>query len=93
MIPLRMSYLQFKEQFPKIIALVRIDEDTVQAFGDDARIVASVCQLELLDFDSGRGRRIPFVGLRQEALDACVGQLTARGYEVALIEPPEAETD
>lgn len=91
MVPLRVSYLQFKERFPKIIALVRVDDDTVQAFGEDARIVARVCHLELLDFDAGRGQSIPFVGLHQEALDAYVGQLMARGYEVALLEPPEAE--
>ena len=92
MVPLRVSYLQFKEQFPKIIALVRVDDDTVQAFGEDARIVASVCHLELLGFDPGGGQSIPFVGLHQEVLNTCAGQLIARGYEVALLEPPEAES-
>ena len=91
MVPLRIPYLQFKEQFPKIIAVVRVGDDTFQAFGEDARLVARVCGLDLLSFDLGEGQSIPFVGLHQAALSACIDQLMAEGHELAVVEPPDAQ--
>ena len=85
--PMRRQYLDVKTENPDAIVLV-VQGDTFQAFGDDARIVAKVCGVELLSFQVEKGS-LPFAGFSQGVAKAKIARLIAAGHRVAIIDPPK----
>jgi DNA mismatch repair protein MutS len=84
--PMRSQYLAIKKQYPDIILLFRLG-DFYETFDDDAKIVASVCDVVLTSRPVGADERVPLAGVPYHAVD---------GYKVAIAEqignePPKGE--
>jgi DNA mismatch repair protein MutS len=95
--PMRSQYLAIKKQYPDIILLFRLG-DFYETFDDDARIVASVCDVVLTSRPVGApdGERVPLAGVPYHAVDTYVAKLINAGYKVAIAEqignePPKGE--
>jgi len=95
--PMRSQYLAIKKQYPDIILLFRLG-DFYETFDDDAKIVASVCDVVLTSRPVGGpdGQRVPLAGVPYHAVDGYVAKLINAGYKVAIAEqignePPKGE--
>ena len=93
--PMRSQYLAIKKQYPDIIVLFRLG-DFYETFDDDARIVASVCDVVLTSRPVGADERVPLAGVPYHAVDGYIAKLINAGYKVAIAEqignePPKGE--
>ena len=93
--PMRSQYLAIKKQYPDIILLFRLG-DFYETFDDDARIVASVCDVVLTSRPIGADERVPLAGVPYHAVDGYIARLINAGYKVAIAEqignePPKGE--
>ncbi len=92
MTPLRQQYLQIKRQFPDTIVMFRLG-DFYETFDDDAKTVASVCNIVLTGRDMGTGNRVPLAGVPYHAVETYLAKLIQAGHKVAIVEQTEsAET-
>jgi DNA mismatch repair ATPase MutS len=93
--PLRTQYLTLKRQYPGVILFFRLG-DFYESFDEDARIVASVCDIVLTSRPVGGDERVPLAGVPYHAVDGYVAKLLNAGYKVAIAEqvgsePPQGE--
>ena len=85
MTPLRQQYLRIKKQFPDTIVMFRLG-DFYETFDDDAKIVASVCNIVLTGRDMGTGNRVPLAGVPYHAVETYIAKLIQAGHKVAIVE-------
>jgi len=78
----REDYAKIKEQHPDNITLLRIG-DFMEAFDDDARTVAKVCDI-VLCFQPIGDKRVPLAGFPYWQTEQRVQQLLDAGYKVAI---------
>ncbi len=83
--PIRQQYLALKRQHPDALLLFQLG-DFFEAFDDDARTVAEVCDVALTSREMGRGERLPMAGVPVHAADGYIARLVERGYHVAICE-------
>ncbi len=93
--PMRSQYLALKKQFPDVILFFRLG-DFYETFDDDAKIVASVCDVVLTSRPVGANERVPLAGVPYHAVDTYIAKLINAGYKVAIAEqvgnePPKGE--
>ncbi len=93
--PMRSQYLALKKQYPDIILFFRLG-DFYETFDDDAKIVASVCDVVLTSRPVGADERVPLAGVPYHAVDTYIAKLINAGYKVAIAEqvgnePPKGE--
>jgi DNA mismatch repair protein MutS len=93
--PLRTQYLTLKRQYPGVILFFRLG-DFYETFDEDARIVASVCDIVLTSRPVGGDERVPLAGVPYHAVEGYVAKLLNAGYKVAIAEqvgsePPQGE--
>src|SRR5512139_1222721 len=93
--PMRSQYLALKRQYPDIILFFRLG-DFYETFDDDAKIVASVCDIVLTSRPIGGDERVPLAGVPYHAVEGYVAKLVSAGYKVAIAEqtgsePPQGE--
>ncbi len=79
------EYMQTKFENSGAIVLYRIG-DFFEVMGDDAEKIAQTLDLHLTSRDVGLGRRVPMCGMPENRLDAYMGMLHDRGYDVVLYE-------
>ncbi len=92
---MRSQYLALKKQYPNIILLFRLG-DFYETFDEDAKIVASVCDIVLTSRPVGPDERVPLAGVPYHAVDTYIAKLINAGYKVAIAEqignePPKGE--
>jgi DNA mismatch repair protein MutS len=83
--PIRQQYLALKRQHPDAILLFQLG-DFFESFEDDARTVATVCDVALTSREMGRSERLPMAGVPVHAADGYIARLVERGYHVAICE-------
>jgi len=83
--PLRRQYLRIKKRFPNAIVFFRLG-DFYEAFDDDAKLVASACDIVLTSRPIGKGQRVPLAGIPYHALDNYLPRLISAGHKVAIVE-------
>ena len=83
--PLREQYLRIKKQFPDTIVMFRLG-DFYETFDDDAKMVASVCNIVLTGRDMGTGQRVPLAGVPYHAIETYLAKLIQAGHKVAIVE-------
>jgi DNA mismatch repair protein MutS len=83
--PIRRQYLEVKRRFPQAIVFFRLG-DFYETFDDDARLVARELEITLTSKPMGKDLRVPLAGVPQQALQAHLKKLVARGYKVAICE-------
>jgi DNA mismatch repair protein MutS len=93
--PMRSQYLALKKQYPDIILLFRLG-DFYETFDDDAKTVASVCDVVLTSRPVGADERVPLAGVPYHAVDTYIAKLIGAGFKVAIAEqignePPKGE--
>jgi DNA mismatch repair protein MutS len=93
--PLRSQYLGLKRQYPDVILFFRLG-DFYETFDEDAKIVASVCDIVLTSRPVGGDERVPLAGVPYHAVESYVAKLINAGYKVAIAEqvgtePPRGE--
>ncbi|MGQ9839666.1 MAG: DNA mismatch repair protein MutS [Anaerolineae bacterium] len=93
--PMRSQYLALKKQYPDIILFFRLG-DFYETFDEDAKIVASVCDVVLTSRPVGADERVPLAGVPYHAVDTYIAKLINAGYKVAIAEqvgnePPKGE--
>jgi len=92
---MRSQYLAIKKQYPDIILFFRLG-DFYETFDDDAKLVASVCDVVLTSRPVGADERVPLAGVPYHAVDTYIAKLINAGYKVAIAEqigsePPKGE--
>jgi len=92
---MRSQYLALKKQYPDIILFFRLG-DFYETFDEDAKIVASVCDVVLTSRPVGADERVPLAGVPYHAVDTYIAKLINAGYKVAIAEqvgnePPKGE--
>ncbi len=85
MTPLRQQYLRIKKQFPDTIVMFRLG-DFYETFDDDAKTVASACNIVLTGRDMGTGQRVPLAGVPYHAVESYLAKLIQAGHKVAIVE-------
>src|SRR5512146_2662068 len=85
MTPLQQQYLRIKKQFPDTIVMFRLG-DFYETFDDDAKTVASVCNIVLTGRDMGTGNRVPLAGVPYHAIETYLARLIHAGHKVAIVE-------
>ncbi len=93
--PMRSQYLALKKQYPDIVLFFRLG-DFYETFDDDAKLVASVCDVVLTSRPVGADQRVPLAGVPYHAVDTYIAKLINAGYKVAIAEqlgnePPKGE--
>jgi DNA mismatch repair protein MutS len=83
--PVRMQYLQIRQQNPDAILFFRMG-DFYEMFDDDAEIVARELEIALTRRDFGRGEKSPMAGIPHHAADGYIARLVSKGYRVAVCE-------
>jgi DNA mismatch repair protein MutS len=83
--PARRQYLQIKSQYPDTIVLFRLG-DFYEAFDDDAKTVAQVCDIVLTSRPVGNGQRAPLAGVPYHAVDGYIAKLVHAGHKVAIVD-------
>jgi DNA mismatch repair protein MutS len=92
MTPLRQQYLRIKNQFPDAIVMFRLG-DFYETFDDDAKTVASVCNIVLTGREMGTGNRVPLAGVPYHALETYLAKLVSAGHKVAIVEQTGTEPE
>ncbi|MBM3131226.1 MAG: DNA mismatch repair protein MutS [Chloroflexi bacterium] len=85
MTPVRQQYLRIKKQYPETIVLFRLG-DFYETFDDDAKIVASVCNIVLTSREMGGDQRVPLAGVPYHAVESYLAKLIQAGHKVAIVE-------
>ena len=85
MTPVRQQYLRIKNQFPNTIVMFRLGY-FYETFDDDAKTVASVCNIVLTGRDMGTGPRVPLAGVPYHAVESYLAKLIQAGHKVAIVE-------
>ncbi len=83
--PIRLQYLQIKQQYPDAILFFRMG-DFYELFDEDARIASRELEIALTKRDFGRGERAPMAGVPHHAADGYIARLVNKGYRVAVCE-------
>ena len=83
--PARRQYLQIKAQYPDTIVFFRLG-DFYEAFDDDAKTVAEVCDIVLTSRPVGSGQRVPLAGVPYHSVDGYVAKLINAGLKVAIVD-------
>jgi len=83
--PMRRQYLELKRQFKDTILFFRLG-DFYETFDDDAKIVASVCDVVLTSRPVGNDLRVPLAGVPWHSVEGYVARLIQAGYKVAIAE-------
>lgn len=83
--PMRRQYLELKRQYKDTILFFRLG-DFYETFDDDAKIVASVCDVVLTSRPVGADMRVPLAGVPWHSVDGYVARLIQAGYKVAIAE-------
>ncbi len=87
---MRHQYLQIKKQYPDAIVLFRLG-DFYEAFDEDAKIAAKVCDIVLTSRPVGKGQRVPLAGVPYHAVDGYLAKLIKAGHKVAIVEQVGAQ--
>ncbi len=85
MTPVRQQYLRIKKQFPDTLVFFRLG-DFYETFDDDAKIVASVCNIVLTGREMGGDVRVPLAGVPYHAGESYLAKLIQAGHKVAIVE-------
>jgi len=88
--PMRRQYLQIKKQYPDAVVLFRLG-DFYEAFDEDAKIAAQVCDIVLTSRPVGKGQRVPLAGVPYHAVDGYLAKLIKAGHKVAIVEQVGAQ--
>ncbi len=88
--PIRQQYLQIKKQYPDTIVFFRLG-DFYETFDDDAKIVASVCNIVLTGREMGGDQRVPLAGVPYHAVETYLAKLINAGHKVAIVEQTSDE--
>jgi DNA mismatch repair protein MutS len=83
------QYFAMKARYADAILLSRVG-DFYEAYGDDAKTIASALQIALTSKEAGAGRRVAMAGVPYHALDSYLAKLVAQQRIVALAEQLEA---
>ena len=86
--PMRRQYLRIKKRFPDAVVLFRLG-DFYETFDDDAKLVASVCDIVLTSRPVGKGERVPLAGVPYHAVENYLAKLINAGHKVAIVEQTE----
>ncbi len=87
--PLLEQYFGLKARNPDAILLSRVG-DFYEAYGDDAKTIATALQIALTSKEAGGGQRVAMAGVPYHALDGYLAKLVAQQRIVALAEQLEA---
>jgi DNA mismatch repair protein MutS len=82
---MRQQYLRIKEQYPEAIVFFRLG-DFYEAFDDDAKLVARVCDIVLTSRPVGKNQRVPLAGVPYHSVEGYVAKLIQAGHKVAMVE-------
>jgi DNA mismatch repair protein MutS len=88
--PIRQQYLRIKKQYPDTIVFFRLG-DFYETFDDDAKIVASVCNIVLTGREMGGDQRVPLAGVPYHAVETYLAKLINAGHKVAIVEQTSDE--
>ena len=83
--PMRRQYLKLKSQHPDCILLFRLG-DFYEAFDNDAKIVAEVCDVALTNRPVGNNQRVPLAGVPYHSVEGYLAKLVEAGHKVAVAE-------
>ena len=83
--PMRRQYLELKAQHPDTLLLFRLG-DFYEAFDEDAKVLAEVCEVSLTARPVGKNQRVPLAGVPYHALATYLEKLMAHGLKVAIAE-------
>jgi DNA mismatch repair protein MutS len=86
--PMLEQYFAMKARYAEAILLSRVG-DFYEAYGDDAKTVATALQIALTSKEAGSGQRIAMAGVPHHALDGYLAKLVAQQRIVALAEQLE----
>lgn len=87
--PLLEQYFEMKDRYAEAILLMRVG-DFYEAYGDDAKTIATALQIALTSKEAGSGQRVAMAGVPYHALDGYLAKLVAQQRVVALAEQLEA---
>ena len=79
------QYLAIKNQYPNYILFYRRG-DFYEAFDEDAKIVAKVCDVVLTSRPVGNYVRVPLAGVPYHSVDSYLAKLREAGYRVKIAE-------
>lgn len=86
--PIYKQYFDAKEQHPDHVIVTRLG-DFYEAFGDDAKLLADLCNLTLTSrFFQGKEDRIPMVGFPQHCAEIYFNKIKTK-YKLAIVENSE----
>ncbi len=83
--PMRQQYLDLKRQYKDTILFFRLG-DFYETFDDDAKTVASVCDVVLTSRPVGNDQRVPLAGVPWHSVEGYIARLVQAGYKVAIAE-------
>jgi DNA mismatch repair protein MutS len=82
---MRRQYLRIKRQYPETLVLFRLG-DFYEAFDDDAKTVAQVCDIVLTSRPVGKDVRVPLAGVPYHSVEGYIAKLIQAGHKVAIVE-------
>jgi DNA mismatch repair protein MutS len=82
---MRRQYLRIKKQYPETIVMFRLG-DFYEAFDDDAKTVAQVCDIVLTSRPVGKDQRVPLAGVPYHSVEGYIAKLIQAGHKVAIVE-------
>ncbi|MFN8532129.1 MAG: DNA mismatch repair protein MutS [Dehalococcoidia bacterium] len=88
MTPAFRQYLAFKKQFPDFGLFFKLG-DFYETFDDDAKIVASICDIVLTSRGFGPSDRRPLAGVPVRAAETYLAKLIAAGRKVVVVDQVE----
>jgi DNA mismatch repair protein MutS len=86
--PMLEQYFAMKSRYAEAILLSRVG-DFYEAYGEDAKTIATCLQIALTSKEAGSGQRIAMAGVPHHALDGYLAKLVAQQRIVALAEQLE----
>lgn len=88
MTPAYRQYLAFKKQYPDCILFFQLG-DFYETFDDDAKVVASVCDIVLTSRGFGPSERRPLAGVPVRSAEMYLAKLVAAGKKVVVVDQVE----
>ena len=86
--PMMMQYFEIKNEYSDTILFFRLG-DFYEAFGDDAKLLADLCNLTLTSrLFQGKEDRIPMVGFPQHCAEIYFNKIKTK-YKLAIVENSE----
>ena len=82
---MRRQYLKLKSQHPDCILFFRLG-DFYEAFDNDAKVVAEVCDVALTSRPVGNNQRVPLAGVPYHSVEGYLAMLVEAGHKVAVAE-------